>query len=451
MKKQFKISGILSLICIFFIYGFLVGKNKIFPYRFVKGIYYKILIKDTDQKTSKTYYGRWEKLRAVQEPKDDKIDEALKKISALPYLKGYKLAKDKLSGVTYYDSTKAYTGVTLFCSGHKPIVYLMDMKGNVLHKWSTQFKTVWPDTLPFLVHSEHKQFIRRARVYPNGDIVCVFAYVGLVKFDKNSNILWKFTGLNHHDIDISEDNYIYSLGHTFDNIQDKYPDFKYKGRDDFIIILNSEGKQIKKISIFDAFYNSDFASFLDLIHQPDLFHANSVEIVNKSITRKYDMFKEGDALVSMRGINSIAVIDVETSQVKWALTGMWHMQHQSIFLENGNIMLFDNRGGNKESFFKFNQSKIIEFDPLTQKVYWQYRGEGQKRFFSHWLGYNQRLPNGNTLITESTQGRIFEVTPENEIVWEYYNPHRTGEENELIATVMGARRLNGKKLIFLEN
>jgi len=64
---------------------------------------------------------------------------------------------------------------------------------------------------------------------------------------------------------------------------------------------------------------------------------------------------------------------------------------------------------------------------------------------------NQRLPNGNTLITESTQGRIFEVTPENEIVWEYYNPHRTGEENELIATVMGARRLNGKKLIFLEN
>jgi hypothetical protein len=43
-------------------------------------------------------------------------------------------------------------------------------------------------------------------------------------------------------------------------------------------------------------------------------------------------------------------------------------------------------------------------------------------FFSPRMGCAQRLPNGNTLITESSFGRFFEVTKEGEIVWEYVNP-----------------------------
>jgi hypothetical protein len=36
----------------------------------------------------------------------------------------------------------------------------------------------------------------------------------------------------------------------------------------------------------------------------------------------------------------------------------------------------------------------------------------------------QRLPNGNTLITEGNGGRIIEVTAGHEIVWEYISPYR---------------------------
>ena len=32
------------------------------------------------------------------------------------------------------------------------------------------------------------------------------------------------------------------------------------------------------------------------------------------------------------------------------------------------------------------------------------------------------MPNGNTLVTEGNYGRIFEVTAENQIVWEFVNP-----------------------------
>ena len=54
----------------------------------------------------------------------------------------------------------------------------------------------------------------------------------------------------------------------------------------------------------------------------------------------------------------------------------------------------------------------------------------------------ERLSNGNTLITESDPGRAFEVTAEKQIVWEYINPHRAGENNENIATLLEVVRLN---------
>ncbi|WP_257644745.1 arylsulfotransferase family protein [Providencia stuartii] len=37
----------------------------------------------------------------------------------------------------------------------------------------------------------------------------------------------------------------------------------------------------------------------------------------------------------------------------------------------------------------------------------------------------QRLLNGNTLITEGSNGRLIEVTKENRIVWEYISPYQS--------------------------
>ena len=35
----------------------------------------------------------------------------------------------------------------------------------------------------------------------------------------------------------------------------------------------------------------------------------------------------------------------------------------------------------------------------------------------------QRLPNGNTFINEGLSGRLFEVTPGGDVVWEYVSPY----------------------------
>lgn len=138
--------------------------------------------------------------------------------------------------------------------------------------------------------------------------------------------------------------------------------------------------------------------------------------------------------MSMREIHTIAVVDPVQEKVTWALTGMWKYQHEPRLLENGNLLLFDNRGNN-------GKSKILEFDPLTQEVVWSYQGEPAEEFYSKIAGKCERLPNGNTLITESTNGRVFEVTSEDKIVWEFINPERAGENNELIAVLRNVVRL----------
>jgi hypothetical protein len=66
---------------------------------------------------------------------------------------------------------------------------------------------------------------------------------------------------------------------------------------------------------------------------------------------------------------------------------------------------------------------VLEIDPVTLQLVWSYTNP---RFFSTNISGAQRLPNGNTLITAGAGGRLFEVTPRGEIVWEYMFPLFTG-------------------------
>ena len=49
-------------------------------------------------------------------------------------------------------------------------------------------------------------------------------------------------------------------------------------------------------------------------------------------------------------------------------------------------------------------------------------GKRNWTFYSAVISSAQRLWTGNTFIVEGTTGRVFEVTPEGQIVWEYINP-----------------------------
>ena len=84
---------------------------------------------------------------------------------------------------------------------------------------------------------------------------------------------------------------------------------------------------------------------------------------------------------------------------------------------------------------------MIELDPSNGETRWSYRGTPERPFYSEFCGASQRLANGNTLITESGQGRAFEVTSAGDIVWEFHNPHRAGENGEFVASLLELLRL----------
>jgi len=113
-------------------------------------------------------------------------------------------------------------------------------------------------------------------------------------------------------------------------------------------------------------------------------------------------------------------------------------QHDPRFIEGPggalHLTLFNNGGGrpNKESYSSVEEL-ALPFDPESgfqreagkafgpEEPVWIY-SDGDN-FFSSFISGAERLPNGNTLICSGAPGRVFEVTPEGEIVWEYWNPH----------------------------
>jgi len=171
-----------------------------------------------------------------------------------------------------------------------------------------------------------------------------------------------------------------------------------------------------------------------MLEAGDIFHTNTIEVLDGRLSARSPAFREGNVLLSMRNLNTIAVLDLETEAIVWALTGRWREQHQPTVLDNGNMLLFDNKAGE-------GISEVIEFDPFTQEIFWSYRGDTTNVFYSEKSGSNQRLPNGNTLIIESDVGRAFEVTREKTIVWEYVNPLRAAADTELTAALFDLVRL----------
>jgi hypothetical protein len=55
---------------------------------------------------------------------------------------------------------------------------------------------------------------------------------------------------------------------------------------------------------------------------------------------------------------------------------------------------------------------------------WTYTAPDTVSFFSDFVSGAHRMENGSTFIAAGAAGRSFEVTPEGEIVWEYWTPYR---------------------------
>jgi hypothetical protein len=358
-------------------------------------------------------------------------------------------------GVTVYDPARAQDGVTLYASGHEAAAYLVAMDGEVLHQWRRPFSTVWDEsartTRP---QPDSHVYFRKAVVYPNGDLLAVYEGVGdtpygygLVKLDRNSEVIWSYAGRAHHDIDIGPDGRIYALTHDLvDAPLDGFDNLASPRLDDFLVVLSPDGEELKKISLIHAVAASPYRHLLHTVSAyavADPLHTNTVDVITERTAARFAFGEAGQILLSFRELGAIGVLDLEREELVWASRGPWIGQHDPDLLPNGNILLFDNYGNFEKPE---GRSRVIEFDPVTMAIVWQYAGSAELPFESAIRSSQQRLANGNTLITESSGGRILEVTRDGRVVWQFVNPVRGGEQNARIPIICWAQRLDPNDL-----
>jgi len=374
--------------------------------------------------------GAWFPARDGGESLDSLTDRQrgeIEELRSLGYLAGYHDAPIR-RGVTVHDSARSYSGYNLVLSGHGPGALLLDMEGEVVREWYTHFdqQAVWPGSDGV---DMEMQFWTRAMVMPDGGLIVLVENLGLALLDRNSDTVWVSPFIQpHHDFDVGPDDSLYVICKDVGIDEEYNPDAPIA--DELVRVLSPEGDVVRTINVRHALAASKYAPVLrNMPLEGDILHANTLEYIQGDFEGSIAPLREGTLLLSLRAIDLVCALDPETETVYWAESDLWHKQHQPTMLENGNMLVFDNRGIRQDS-------RVLEMDPATREVVWSYRGGGdQPHFFSVGRGSNQRLPNGNTLITESNQGRALEVTPEGEIVWEWISPYRAGDHRELIATL----------------
>lgn len=371
------------------------------------------------------------------EPGPDKqsLKRRLDKLRSVPYTSVTPHEVDSTrSGVRIYTRGRTYDGYNLYCPRTSAEVLLMDMSGEIVHRWN------YTKLGPF--GSIH------AVMLDGGDTIVLGRTAGtisVIRLTWDSRVLWNIEVPAHHEMAPLPDGTFYMYVQDIVN---------YRGLDvDFSSILrySPDGEELEKWSFHDRLdamkRGFDRSSFLDTVLDSiyatgdsievgratpenleqfrkrwkapvyDYFHPNAITILpDTPLGREDNRFREGNLMVCFRNVNQVAILDKVTGEVLWAWgEGELEWPHHPTMTPTGNILIFDN-GVERES------SRVIELNPVTLGIEWEYGTGPGELFYSYSKGSAQRLPNGNTLICDSDNGRAFEVTADKEIVWEWFNP-----------------------------
>jgi hypothetical protein len=123
---------------------------------------------------------------------------------------------------------------------------------------------------------------------------------------------------------------------------------------------------------------------------------------------------DGTTMVSLRNFNLTAIVNpsgkglmqFDDPCVFGCAKGYVVEPHSPLPLANGNYLISEP-----------TTSRSVEFNPSTQRVVWQWPQGGKLSGTNLFVRASQRLPNGNTLVTDSN-GQIFEVTSGGQVVWQ---------------------------------
>ncbi|MGD8451395.1 MAG: arylsulfotransferase family protein [Phycisphaerae bacterium] len=369
------------------------------------------------------------------ETSDDAVSQEINRLRSLGYASGSsEPAQPGEIGLTQLDEARWCPGYTLFNSRNHCLAELVDLDGEVAHAWRQTDGRTWDD----------------CELLPNGDLLVVGsdrvttadapvqdAARFIMRLSWDSQVLWKQLIFAHHDVEAWPDGRCLVVTHKYQRL----PEYEDGGEAvvDYLTLLTADGRIETERSLYQAFKSNPGVQTFQPVgavasgppRRWDPLHTNSAERTPwENLCGRNPLYAANHVLVCVRHQDTVAIIDWDTGKMLWAWgPGEVQGPHDAHLLESGNILLFDNGLWRK-------WSRVIELDPRTRQIVWEYRAADPKSFYTHSGGGCQRLPNGNTLITHSDNGYAFEVTPAGDVVWEYHNPRVTMKGKRLSITRM---------------
>ena len=372
------------------------------------------------------------------------------------------------TGTTRYDPAKAYNSFVLFSAGDN-IAHLIDLDGNSVHEWKdANGHSTAID--PALIGGQRGHvFVTLETVEGKGTGLVpgqvtrkIAKRIG--ELDWEGKAVWEFgdkapggAAQQHHDwARLPNGNTI-----VLANLVHQIKGFKVgQVFDDVIYEVNPAGEVVWKWLASDHLeefgFSPDELKLVGNADSPDFLHVNNLKVVGPN-----HWFDEGDKrfdpenlIIDSRSANFIVIIDKKTGKIVWNMGPHYPAlaeaqkariiprpvdqisgQHDVLIIPKGlpgagNLLVFDNQGegGYPPAPLSFTGgSRVLEIDPIKKEIVWQYTGESSGgpgwSFRSTHISAARRLPNGNTFIDEGQSGRLFQITKEGEIVWEYVNPY----------------------------
>lgn len=333
------------------------------------------------------------------------------------------------TGLTIHSASASFKGYTLLAPIAGDSVLLLDMDGQIVHRWR----------LP-----GYRLF--HARLLPNGNLLALCTDTSLpapvqIPFDQppppfaqhirrlggsasdlreidwDGNLVWSYhnEAIHHDFVRLASGNTLVAewvelpaelvrqIRGGARRPREKFPPMV----SDDIVEIDASGQEVLRISLW---------KLLDPVRDPicpleqrwEWTHLNSLALMPNE-----------DLIFSCRTNSRIGIVDRSNETLRWkyGFPNIVH-QHHATAVGDGHVQVFDN-GMHR---IGLPYSRVVELDPANDSVVWEYTGEPPEQFFSGHISGAERQPNGNVLICEGASGRVFEVTPRGETVWEWVNP-----------------------------
>ena len=385
------------------------------------------------------------------------------------------------TSTTIYNPKKCWNGYTIYGYGSDPkeppaVARLIDMNGKVVHKWKGIDGFPYK-LLPggYLMGQLGYHSKTNALVQVDWDGKPVWKFDKAIQIKVDEKMVW--SAEVHHDFQ-REGNpvgyYVPGMKPLVDKGSTlilsakrvKNPKITCKNlNSSWIIEVTWDGKIIWDWLLADHFDELGLSEEAKnaIYRSAGGMGMNSMAILgpNKWYDAGDERFHPDNIICQAHRLNILMIISKKTGKIVWKvgpdynaspafrklgwIIGPHHIHMIPKGLPGGgHILIFDNGGEsgygapNPMSPTGANNtvryySRVLEFNPQTLDIVWEYSGLalGYSKqhsqpwvFFSPFISSAQRLPNGNTMICEGDPGRLLEVTPKLETVWEYVNPFK---------------------------